>query len=64
MTLLGLIVLLVVVGVLLWAINTYVPMSPPIQRLLNILVVLVLVLYVLQALGLLPFLNRPIPSVR
>ena len=36
MSLLTLIVVLVIVGVVLWAINTYVPMEPGIKRLLNI----------------------------
>jgi len=53
MSLIGLIVVLVVVGVLLWAVESFVPMSPPIKRLLQIVVVLVLVLWLLQAFGLL-----------
>ena len=64
MTFIGLIVLIIIVGVLLWLVNTYVPMAPAIARVLNVVVVLVLVLYILQALGLLPFLDRPLPSLR
>ena len=64
MTLLGLILLIVVVGVLLWLINTYIPLQPSIRTVLNAVVVIVLVLYVLQAFGLLPFLDRPLPKLR
>ena len=63
MTLISLIVLLLIVGVLLWLINTYVPMDPKIKTILNVVVVLVLVLYILQAFGLLPFLDRPLPKL-
>lgn len=57
MSLLSLIVPFVVVGVALWAINTYVPMDSKIKTLLNIVVVLVLVVWLLEAFGLLDFLS-------
>jgi hypothetical protein len=53
MTLIGLIVTLVVVGVILWAVNTYIPMAPPLKNILNIVVVIAVVLWLLQAFGLL-----------
>jgi hypothetical protein len=53
MSLISLIVVIVVVGVLLWAVESFLPMSPPIKRLLQIVVVLVLILWLLQAFGLL-----------
>lgn len=52
MSLINLIVILVVVGVLLWLINNYVPMDGKIKRILNIVVVIGVVLWLLQALGL------------
>ena len=52
MSLVGLIVVIVVVGVLLWAAEQ-IPMSPPIRRVLQVVVVVVLVLWLLQAFGLL-----------
>ena len=57
MTLLGLVVVLVIVGVALWLINTYVPMAAPIKTILNIVVI-----WLLQATGLLSgtTLNRPL----
>lgn len=60
MTLIGLILVLMLVGVLLWAINTYVPMAPPVKTLMNVVVVIVLVLYLISAIGLLGPLNTPI----
>ena len=51
MSLLTLIVLLVVVGVALWAINAFIPMDPKIKTILNVLVVVFVVVYLLQATG-------------
>jgi hypothetical protein len=48
MDLITLIIVIVVIGVLLWAINTYVPMDAKIKNILNIVVVLVLVLWILS----------------
>ena len=46
MDLVTLIVVLVVVGLVLWAINAYVPMEPGIKRLLNIAVIIFLILWI------------------
>jgi hypothetical protein len=53
MSLLNLIVTLVVVGVGLWAVNTYIPMDSKIKSILNIVVVIAVVLWLLRAFGLL-----------
>jgi hypothetical protein len=50
MDLLTLIVVIVIVGVALWAINQYVPMQPPIKTILNVVVILILVIWLLTAL--------------
>lgn len=47
MTLLGLIVTLVVIGVLLWLINSFIPMDPKIKQILNVVVIIVVVLWLL-----------------
>ena len=60
MTLLTLILTIVVVGVLLWLINTYVPMQATVKNILNIFVVIVLIIWLLNAFGLIGPLNRPI----
>lgn len=53
MSLISLIVVLIVVGVLLWLVNSYVPMDEKIKNILNIVVVIAVVLWLLQAFGLL-----------
>ena len=53
MSLIGLILTLVVVGVLLWLLNNYVPMDPKIKTIVNVVVVIVVVIWLLQAFGLL-----------
>ena len=53
MSLISLVVTLVVVGVILWLINTYIPMDGKIKQILNIVVVIVVVLWLLSAFGIL-----------
>lgn len=52
MPLITIIVALVVVGVVLWGINTYIPMARPVKTILNVVVVTVLILWLLQTFGL------------
>lgn len=47
----GLLIFLVVVGLLLYLVETYVPMSPPFPMIIRIVVVLFVVLYLLRILG-------------
>jgi hypothetical protein len=42
---------LVVVGVILWLINTYIPMQGTIKRILNIVVIIVVILWLLYGFG-------------
>jgi len=51
MSLIYLIVVLVIVGLVLYLIENYVPMSPPIKTILRVVVVLVLILWLLQQFG-------------
>ena len=53
MTLIGLVVTLVVVGVLLWLLNTYVPMDANIRTIINVVVILVVAIWLLQQFGIL-----------
>lgn len=48
MGLIGLIVVLIIAGVVLYLVETYIPMSPPIKTVLRVVVVLVLCLWLLQ----------------
>jgi len=58
MPLLHLVVVLVVVGVLLWLVNTYIPMDGKIKSILNAVVVIGVVAWLLQAFGLLDALQN------
>jgi hypothetical protein len=58
MSLLSLIVTLVVVGVVMWLINTYLPLEPGIRKLLNAVVILLVVLWLLSAFGLMGSLSQ------
>ena len=53
MPLLNLVIVLIVVGVLLWAVNNYIPMDAKIKQILNIVVVIAVVLWLLDAFGVL-----------
>ena len=43
---------LVVVGVVLWVINRYIPMQATIKRILNVVVVIVVLIWLLSVFGL------------
>ena len=48
-----LIVFLVIIGVVLWAINTLIPMDQKIRSIINVIVILAVCLWLLQVFGLL-----------
>ena len=52
MTLVHIAVILVIVGLIMWLINTYIPMAGAIKSLLNIVVFVVLLVWILQVFGL------------
>ena len=51
MPLINLIIVLVVVGVILWLINTYIPMDRKIKSILNIVVVIFVIIWLLSVFG-------------
>ncbi len=51
MDLITVVVTLIVVGVLLWLINQYIPMDSKIKSILNVVVVIAVVLWLLQGFG-------------
>ncbi len=53
MPLINLIVTLIVVGVLLWLVNTYIPMDRKIKSILNVVIVIAVILWLLSAFGIL-----------
>jgi hypothetical protein len=52
MPLIHVILVLIVVGVLLWLVNSYIPMAGSIKSILNAVVVIVVVLWLLSVFGL------------
>lgn len=48
----SLIIGLLIVGVVLWLVNTYVPLDPKIRTIINVVVGILVVLWVLRAFGL------------
>jgi len=52
MPLINIVVALIVVGVVLWIINNYIPMASNIKTILNVVVVVAVAIWVLQAVGL------------
>jgi hypothetical protein len=55
--LISLVVVIIVVGVLLWVVNTLIPMEPRVKQILNVVVIIVLVLWLLQ------LLVGPLPNI-
>ncbi len=51
MPLINVVVTLIVVGVVLWLINTYIPMQATIKKILNVVVVIVVILWLLYGFG-------------
>jgi ABC-type long-subunit fatty acid transport system fused permease/ATPase subunit len=60
MPLIQLVITLVVVGVILWLINSYIPMQTTIKRILNAVVIIAVVIWLLSVFGLI----GPISSFR
>ena len=58
MPLIQVLLVLIVVGVLLWLVNTYIPMAGSIKSILNAVVVIVVVLWLLNVFGLLDNLSK------
>jgi len=58
MPLIHVVIVLVVVGVILWLVNTYLPMDAKIKKILNIVVVIAVVLWLLRAFGILGSLSE------
>ena len=53
MPVINLIVVLVVIGVLMWLVNAYVPMADPYKKILNVVIIIAVVLWLLSVLGIL-----------
>jgi hypothetical protein len=53
MSLISLVVTLIVVGVLLWLVNAYIPMDGKIKKILNVVVVICVIVWLLSVFGVL-----------
>jgi Flp pilus assembly protein TadB len=51
MPLIQLIIVLVIVGVVLWVINSYIPMQSTIKKILNVVVIIVVIIWLLSVFG-------------
>ena len=51
--LINLIITLIVVGLLLWLVNNYIPMDAKIKSILNVVVVIVVIIWLLRSFGVL-----------
>jgi predicted nucleic acid-binding Zn ribbon protein len=51
MPLIQLVIILVVVGVVLWVINSYIPMQSTIKKILNLVVIIVVIVWLLSVFG-------------
>lgn len=51
MPLITVVLVLIIVGVLLWLVNVYIPMAQSIKTILNIVVVIAVIIWVLSAFG-------------
>ena len=53
MSLIGIVIVLIIVGVLLYLVNTMIPMDGKIKTIINIVVIIAVVLWLLSAFGVL-----------
>jgi hypothetical protein len=58
MSLITILITLIVVGVILWLINTYIPMDGKIKKILNVAVVIIVILWLLSAFGVLGYMSN------
>ncbi len=58
MPLINIVITLIVVGVLLWLVNAYIPMDEKIKKVLNVVVLIVVVVWLLQVFGVLSYIDQ------
>jgi len=52
------VIVLVVIGVILWLVNTYIPMSQAIKNILNVVVIIAVIIFALDVFGVLGSIMR------
>jgi hypothetical protein len=63
MSVISLLVVLIIIGVLLWLVNAYIPMDGKIKSIINVVVVLIVILWLLQVFGVLHSANMMVPRI-
>jgi hypothetical protein len=58
MPLLTILLVIIAAGVLLWVVNSYIPMQSTLKRILNIVVVLIVIVWLLKVFGLFSYLTN------
>jgi hypothetical protein len=61
MPVISVVITLIVLGVILWLVNTYIPMDPKIKTILNVVIVIIVILWLLNMIG---FLGGTMPIYR
>lgn len=64
MSLISLVIIIVLIGIGLLAINRWIPMDDTIKKILNVVLVIVVIMIVLYAFGLLPMKDVQVPKIR
>ncbi|MDF1570141.1 MAG: hypothetical protein P1P82_00780 [Bacteroidales bacterium] len=57
MSVLTILIVILVAGVILWLVNSYIPMQRTIKTILNVVVIVILVIWLLKVFGILDNLN-------
>jgi 1-acyl-sn-glycerol-3-phosphate acyltransferase len=64
MDLLTIVIVLIIIGVLLWLVNSYIPMDGKIKKILNIVVVIAVVIWLLNLIGAFHYLGNTHLNIR
>ena len=60
---LGILVTLIIIGILLYLVNTFIPMDGKIKTIINVVVIVIVILWLLQVFGVLRLVDVPVPRV-
>lgn len=52
MSIFAILITIIIIGVILWLINSYIPMDAKIKTILNVVIVIILILWLLKVFGL------------
>lgn len=64
MTIIGLVVVIIVLGLIAWVVNTYIPIPQAFKTIINIVLIIIALLVVLSAFGLLGSMNQSVPHLK